>query len=153
MTEPSDIAARIEALPPVTWNGPVSPPPPGLDLRWVWQIPFGTITVDTYTENEAVINEARLTDPSGRALPITGPPVTAEDLAREMTTTTIACPVCATTADLSLRGRWGDPAELLCPCGHQWPVPGSRGYAIGAMTHAITLAIAQQGLPPAAPSN
>ncbi|RZF06958.1 hypothetical protein C0R05_18905 [Streptomyces albidoflavus] len=131
----------------------MSPPPPGLDLRWVWQIPVGTITIASRVDGEAEINSARLTDPSGRSLPITGPPVTTEDLARETTTTTIACPVCGTTADLSLRGRWGDPAELLCPCGHQWPVPGGHAYAIGAMTHAITLAIAQQGLPPAAPSS
>lgn len=26
---------------------------------------------------------------------------------------------CGATTVLTLRGRWGDPADLICPCGHQ----------------------------------
>ncbi|WP_331763904.1 hypothetical protein [Streptomyces cyaneofuscatus] len=150
MTDNSNVAARITAMPPVMLDGPVGSPPPGLDLRWVWQIPTGVITIETYNGAEAEINRVRLTDPSG--WDGERPPVTAEDLARETTVTPVACPACGTTTGLAFRGRWGDPADLICPCGHRWPLPGGRAYAVGAMTHAIILAIAQQGLPPAAPT-
>ncbi|MFF9638728.1 hypothetical protein ACF1D2_29640 [Streptomyces bacillaris] len=79
MTDTSGIAARISALSTGPWAGPVGPPPEGLDLAWVWQIPVGTVRVETYSPVEAEILEARLTDPSGRARPEAGPPVTAED--------------------------------------------------------------------------
>ncbi|MEU3978305.1 hypothetical protein [Streptomyces bacillaris] len=153
MTDTSGMAARISALSTGPWAGPVGPPPEGLDLAWVWQIPVGTVRVETYSPVEAEILEARLTDPSGRAHPEAGPPVTAEDVARVSGTRPVACPSCAAGDRLAMRGRWGDPATLVCGCGYEWRLPGSRAYAVGAMTQAITLAIAQQGLPPAAPAD
>ncbi|MFJ9446395.1 hypothetical protein ACIRRH_31730 [Kitasatospora sp. NPDC101235] len=30
------------------------------------------------------------------------------------------CPSCGGDGDLTVVGRWGEPAQLTCPCGHSW---------------------------------
>ncbi|MFF2374859.1 hypothetical protein ACFVUW_10800 [Streptomyces xiamenensis] len=34
--------------------------------------------------------------------------------------TTVRCPTCTAEDGMVIRGRWGDPAVITCPHGHQW---------------------------------
>ncbi|MFJ2864955.1 hypothetical protein [Kitasatospora sp. NPDC087314] len=32
----------------------------------------------------------------------------------------VCCPECRRDGDLTAAGRWGEPAQLICPCGYSW---------------------------------
>lgn len=136
--ERASVVSRIAALPVAPWAYPA--PPAGLDLTLTWQVEIGSVVIadDNLILNS--INTAR-TD--------AGLPVSAADIAAETAETALACPSCGAAENLRLQGRWGHPADPICPaCGHQWrPVPDAPMWGILAMKRAIAAVVPEHGVP------
>lgn len=132
-----DLTALIPNLP----NARLTPqdPPSGLDLTIEWNIPFGTISMESVNWGELDILSSRID---------AGLFVSGDEIRRQTTATAVSCPACGATEDLAFRGLWGSPADLICPCGHRWtPWSDSPAYGVSAMQYAIVRAIREQGLP------
>ncbi|MCR8945150.1 hypothetical protein NW249_23825 [Streptomyces sp. OUCMDZ-4982] len=129
-----EVTARMRAL-DVASLAPLAPPA-GLDLSRSWYITAGAVTRTVHDRTENEINSARLD---------AGLLVTVEDIARETTVVTVACPACGDTDRLAFVGSWGSPADLSCGCGYlRRPYPDSPRWGIRAMMDAITKAVENQ---------
>ncbi len=78
----------------------------------VWHVPVGRIVEWEPDEINIRLNELHAESPGLLEL---------DGYRPILTETVVACPSCSNDERLTIRGVWGEPAEYVCPCGHEWP--------------------------------
>ncbi|MFI9080938.1 hypothetical protein ACIGW8_31465 [Streptomyces sioyaensis] len=136
--DPETLAQRIDAI-RIVDSEPERPV--GVDPAAVWRVPVGTIYVVDQAELAVVrlANNAHAESPGLLGM---------EDYLPEPEPEPLACPMCTNRAELTVQGRWGDPATLICPCGHQWPLaPDEPAWSARQLQHTICQSVAENGVP------
>ncbi|MFD5734379.1 hypothetical protein ACFWIY_16285 [Streptomyces sioyaensis] len=137
------LAERISAIDIST---PDPEPPAGTAPEAVWRVPVGVINIVSHAEIDLVrsVNDLHAESPGVLGLDAYLPEPAGEPL---------ACPACQNSAELTLQGRWGDPATVLCQCGHAWPLaPSDEPGSTDALKRAIWRSVEENGMPPAPPA-
>ncbi|WP_159395072.1 hypothetical protein [Streptomyces sp. 2323.1] len=133
-----DIVERIAAI---NFSEPEPERPAGVDPADTWRVPVGVIYVADHREIDIVrtINETHAESPGLLGL---------VDYRPEPEPVPLACPQCGVAEELTLEGRWGGPATVICPCGHQWPlIADNPAWSARQMQRAILRTIQDNGLP------
>lgn len=138
--EHAEIARRIDSIEVADRLPPEPERPRGLDPSAVYRVQIGTINV-----RRAV--QIPTADSVLHAM-LDG------DYVTEWITEPLACPLCQIDGELTLQGRWGAPATVLCPCGYQWPLaPSHSQWSARQLQAALVNSAAQNnGLPTPPPS-
>lgn len=135
MRTPAESAKATASI--VVGLPPEPDPPAGLAPDAVLQVQIGTINLRHHDELAAEINRLHAEHP-GLAM--------MDDYLDEWSVAPARCPLCSRADELTLRGKWGSPATVLCPNGHIWRLaPDHPQWSARVLQLAVTQSVAEHG--------